>query len=239
MTYEDLKEAFLEFQETHKGRTLSLLGHFFYDMRKDFEKAKMAEWKKEGHSISDAQNKTRQGWVSFLGGALEKVIALSLVDFCKIHDLKLASGRNLRTPQNAEYDLVRRSIMVNFGGYSLLPDADMVIYRYSEKIKKVDITCILSVKNSFRERYTETPYWKLKLKENPNTKAIRVFMITPDNDDEISFTGADGSHRGARQSRIVMEYELDGIYLAKEKFDGSDKVKSINDLQKDILAISR
>ena len=76
---------------------------------------------------------------------------------------------------------------------------------------------------------------KLQLKENPNTKAIRVFMITPDNDDEISFTGMDGSNRATRQSRVVMEYELDGIYLAREKFDGSEKVKSINDLRKDLL----
>nr|WP_241893921.1 BsaWI family type II restriction enzyme [Helicobacter pylori] len=30
-------------------------------------------------------------------------------------------------------------------------------------------------------------YWKLKLLQSPVTSHIKVFMITPDNDDEISF----------------------------------------------------
>ena len=31
-----------------------------------------------------------------------------------------------------------------------------------------------------------------------------------------------------------MEYELDGIYLAREEFDGSEKVKSIAELIPDL-----
>jgi type II restriction enzyme len=93
----------------------------------------------------------------------------------------------------------------------------------------------LSIKNSFRERYTETPYWKKKLLENENTKDIKVFMITPDNDDEISFN----LNNKPRKSRIVMEYELDGIYLAREKFDGSGKIKNIRELKNDILKLVR
>ena len=34
-----------------------------------------------------------------------------------------------------------------------------------------------------------------------------------------------------------MEYELDGIYLAKEKFDRSVKVRGINDLIADLRKI--
>ncbi|WQW31673.1 hypothetical protein KVM62_01470 [Helicobacter pylori] len=33
----------------------------------------------------------------------------------------------------------------------------------------------------------KTPYWKLKLLQSPVTSHIKVFMITPDNDDENSF----------------------------------------------------
>ncbi len=53
-------------------------------------------------------------------------------------------------------------------------------------------------------------------------------MITPDKDDEISFSD------NPRKSRIVMEYELDGIYLAKDEFDQSNKIKSINSLINDL-----
>jgi len=53
-------------------------------------------------------------------------------------------------------------------------------------------------------------------------------MITPDKDDEIS------SFLNPRKSRIVMEYELDGIYLAKDNFDSSTKIKSINYLINDL-----
>ena len=56
-------------------------------------------------------------------------------------------------------------------------------------------------------------------------------MITPDKDNEISFIY---SKRGIRKARIVMEYELDGIYLAKEEFDRSEKVKSIDEIFNDL-----
>jgi type II restriction enzyme len=112
-----------------------------------------------------------------------------------------------------------------------LPDADLVVYSVQDK--NIKIHCILSIKNSFRERYTETPYWKLKLLENKNTENIKVFMITPDNDDEISFVKNDKP----RKARIVMEYELDGIYLAKEDFDATSKIRNIKNLENDILQL--
>ncbi|GAA7348532.1 hypothetical protein BD0120_05320 [Helicobacter pylori] len=62
-----------------------------------------------------------------------------------------------------------------------------ILILYQTNKDNVKILAILSVKNSFRERFTETPYWKLKLLQSPVTSHIKVFMITPDNDDEISF----------------------------------------------------
>ena len=55
-------------------------------------------------------------------------------------------------------------------------------------------------------------------------------MITPDNDNEISF-------KSDKKSRVVMEYELDGIYLAKSEFDESKKIKSIENLIDDLKAL--
>ena len=125
-----------------------------------------------------------------------------------------------------ELDLVKRLILVNFGEYALLPDGDIIIYKLHNN--QPQVIAILSIKNSFRERYTETPYWKLKLSQNPITKHIKVFMITPDKDNEISYSN------NPRKSRIVMEYELDGIYLAKDDFDLSRKIKPINLLINDL-----
>ncbi|GHR28810.1 hypothetical protein VN0481_04870 [Helicobacter pylori] len=98
---------------------------------------------------------------------------------------------------NGELDKVKRALLVHFGGYSVLPD--IVLYQASKD--NVKILAVLSVKNSFRERFTETPYWKLKLLQSPITSHIKVFMITPDNDNEISFKDR------PKKARIVMEHE--------------------------------
>jgi hypothetical protein len=58
------------------------------------------------------------------------------------------------------------------------------LYRFDEQNSKVQVLAILSFKTSFRERFTETPYWKLKLKEQKITENIKVLMVTTDNDDE-------------------------------------------------------
>ncbi|BAJ57131.1 endonuclease MjaVIP [Helicobacter pylori F30] len=125
---------------------------------------------------------------------------------------------------NGELDKVKRALLVHFGGYSVLPD---IILHQTNK-DNVKILAILSVKNSFRERFTETPYWKLKLLQSPITSHIKVFMITPDNDDEISFKDR------PKKARIVMEHELDGLYLVKSHFDQSSKIKGIENLLEDL-----
>ncbi|GAA8371528.1 hypothetical protein HpNP24_08440 [Helicobacter pylori] len=100
---------------------------------------------------------------------------------------------------NGELDRVKRALLVHFGEYSVLPDGDIILYQTNKD--NVKILAVLSVKNSFRERFTETPYWKLKLLQSPITSHIKVFMITPDNDDEISFKDK------PKKARIVMEHE--------------------------------
>ena len=52
-------------------------------------------------------------------------------------------------------------------------------------------------------------------------------MVTTDNDDEIWYIS---SSQGPRKARVVMEYELDAIFIANERFESTDKVSSIKDL---------
>ncbi len=139
---------------------------------------------KQNKSKEEASILARQGFVSAIGRVLEKIIELLLKDFCIKNNVKMTNDKILRAKCiNGELDRVKRALLVHFGEYSVLPDGDIILYQ-TDSIK---ILAILSVKNSFRERFTETPYWKLKLLQSPVTSHIKVFMITPDNDDEISF----------------------------------------------------
>lgn len=157
----------------------------FYAQEKErFLNDKMNDYMKQNKSKEEASILARQGFVSTVGRALEKIIELLLKDFCIKNNVKMTNDKTLRAKRiNGELDKVKRALLVHFGEYSVLPD----IILYQTNKDNIKILAILSVKNSFRERFTETPYWKLKLLQSPITSHIKVFMITPDNDDEISF----------------------------------------------------
>ena len=221
-------QNFLSFYKLYRNNAFRKIKEFLSNQKEIFYENKISELQNNGLSKEEAVIKTRQGWVSVVSRSLEQIIEIIICDFCNKHKLKITNDKILKSKNlDEELNLVKRAILVDFGENCVLPDGDIIIYKIVEK--GVKILAILSIKNSFRERYTETPYWKLKLAENNLTKDIKVFMITPDNDDEISFLGVN-----PKKSRIVMEYELDGIYLAKESFDESDKIKGIDKLIDDL-----
>ncbi|GAA9387138.1 BsaWI family type II restriction enzyme [Helicobacter pylori] len=200
----------------------------FYAQEKErFLNDRMNDYIKQNKSKEEASILARQGFVSAIGRVLEKIIELLLKDFCIKNNVKMTNDKVLRAKCiNGELDRVKRALLVHFGEYSVLPDGDIVFYQTNKD--SVKILAILSVKNSFRERFTETPYWKLKLLQSPITSHIKVFMITPDNDDAISFKDR------SKKARIVMEHELDGLYLVKSHFDQSSKIKGIENLLEDL-----
>ncbi|MCQ2897071.1 hypothetical protein JT086_05800 [Helicobacter pylori] len=171
----------------------------FYAQEKErFLNSKISDYIKQNKSKEEASILDRQGFVSVIGRALEKIIELLLKDFCVKNNVKMTNDKILRAKRiNGELDKVKRALLVHFGEYSVLPD--IILYQINKD--NIKILAILSVKNSFRERFTETPYWKLKLLQSPVTSHIKVFMITPDNDDEISFKDK------PKKARIVMEHE--------------------------------
>jgi type II restriction enzyme len=222
-----LKEFILENGEN----SITKISDFLNNFREIYEKIKYQEFLARNYPISVAQNKARNSWVAYVGRKLEDLILVFLNDFCAKNNIFMVKVTALKNCNNNELlSKIRRKIEVSFNEYSLLPDADIVIYKIYDNEPK--ILAILSIKNSFRERYTETPYWKLKLLGDKVTEHINVFMITPDNDDEISF-----KRPRPRQARIVLEYELDSIYLLKNKFDRSKKVKSIVEIFQDLKCL--
>lgn len=190
-------ERFKDFMREHP-EPYKFLQVFYTQEKERFLNQKMSDYIKQNKSKEEASILARQGFVSAVGRALEKIIELLLKDFCIKNNVKMTNDKILRAKRiNGELDRVKRALLVHFGEYSVL--RDIILYQTNKD--NVKILAILSVKNSFRERFTETPYWKLKLLQSPVTSHIKVFMITPDNDDEISFKDK------PKKARIVMEHE--------------------------------
>lgn len=190
-------ERFKDFMR-ERPEPYKFLQVFYAQEKERFLNDKMNDYIKQNKSKEEASILARQGFVSTIGRVLEKIIELLLKDFCIKNNVKMTNDKTLRAKRiNGELDKVKRALLVHFGGYSVLPD--IILYQTNED--NVKILAILSVKNSFRERFTETPYWKLKLLQSPITSHIKVFMITPDNDEEISFKDK------PKKARIVMEHE--------------------------------
>ncbi len=177
-------ERFKDFMK-ERPEPYKFLQVFYTQEKERFLNDKMNEYIKQNKSKEEASILARQGFVSAIGRVLEKIVELLLKDFCIKNNVKMTN------------DKVKRALLAHFGEYSVLPD----IILYQTNKDNVKILAILSVKNSFRERFTETPYWKLKLLQSPITSHIKVFMITPNNDDEISFKNK------PKKARVVMEHE--------------------------------
>jgi len=229
MDFDEVKNKFIEFENKYGSKAFLKVNEFFGGLKEVYLNKKTKEFLAKGFNTNESHNKARQSWRPTVGKLLEDLIKYMIEEFCQKYDINVTSDKQLKkSGLSRELDLVRRMIEIHFDDYSLIPDADIILYK--KKNKDIKVLAILSLKTSFRERFTETPYWKLKLKENPNTKDISVFMITPDNTDEISYI----HNNSPRKGRIILEYELDGIYLAREEFDSSKKVKSLQDLFEDL-----
>ena len=157
-------QNFLSFYKLYRNNAFKKIKEFFNNQKEIFYENKISELQNNGLSKEEAVIKTRQGWVSVVGRSLEQIIEIIICDFCNKHKLKITNDKILKSKNlDEELNLVKRAILVDFGENCVLPDGDIIIYKIVEK--RVKILAILSIKNSFRERYTKTPYWKLKLAE--------------------------------------------------------------------------
>ncbi len=211
-------------------------------MREDFldfeeEKASYVEEKKreylrKGFKEDEAVNKANQSWRAYIGNKIQSVLFEFLKDSLERRGIKVTTDKVLlkkKLPE--ELEKVKRMLAINYGEYLFLPDADIVIYKVGN-LGSVNIIAIISVKNSFRERGFETAYWKLKLTESPVTSKIKVLLATPDKDGEVSFRQ---SKKGPKKMRIILEEELDGLYLLRDNFERSNKVKHLREIVEDIV----
>ena len=134
-------------------------------------------------------------------------LALKVVDSSKLEDRKLI-------PQ---LDAVKRNIVIDYGEFGMqLPDADIVVYNPENS----QIIAIISSKTSVRVWIAQIVYWRIKLLESENTKHIKVYLVTPDRDRDLT------KIHPANKLRGIAETNLDSTYvLTAEELEESDKVK--------------
>lgn len=182
-----------------------------------------------------AQGKTpdaEQSWKPFKGANFEKLVLYIIGQEVDSMGLRCIFGDKLLRPRNlsAELSAVYRNLLVRYGQYSLLPDADLVIYEPGT----CKVIGVVSCKTTLRERIAQTAYWKLKLSQDPLTMQIKGYFITADEDKDL--VRALNSPQVSR-NRIIVEHELDGTYVFHE-VEESEKVKPfprfIEDLRKAI-----
>jgi len=191
-----------------------------------FEKAKVIH--KKGFSLSDHE----QSWRAFKGKNLEKLIMHIIKDQVESLGLKIISGNALERTNNAnlseEMSKIKRNLLIDYGQFGHhLPDVDLIIYDKSCKI-----LATISSKVTLRERIAQTGYWKLKFLQDPVTKNIKVFFITPDEDGTLTIK------KPTKKGRAIVETDTDGGYVMSDKdVEESDKVKSFDKFIEDLRRI--
>lgn len=174
-----------------------------------------------------------QSWRGFKGKNLEKLIQHIITDEVESLGLRIVNGNKLEKTKNVnlsfELSKVKHNLLVDFGEFgSHLPDVDMVIY----DPKTCEVLAVLSSKVTLRERIAQTGYWKIKLRDDPVTRRIKVFFLTPDEDGTLA------TRMPAKKGRAIVEVDTDGSYvLSEKKVEESDKVKMFDKFIDDLKAL--
>jgi type II restriction enzyme len=169
-------------------------------------------------------------WRAFKGKNLEKLIEYIIKDEVESLGLKIVNGNKLERTRSENLTLeqssVKHNLLVDYGEFgSHLPDVDIVIYHP----KTYKILAVLSSKVTLRERIAQTGYWKIKLSKDKVTKHIKVFFVTPDEDETLV------KKNPAKKGRAIVEVDIDGSYVMSEKtVEESAKVKMFDKFIQDL-----
>lgn len=215
MTFEKIKKIYL-------SKKKNSINHNF--IKEIFDEIKL-EYKKEKRKEGKDAN---QSWNSWSGKALQGLIKFIVEDF--IFSLKFPIGitdddslRKKKLP--VDLDKVRRNIEIFYDSYSIIPDADIIIYDKSS----YKIIAVLSCKASLRERVAQSAYWKLKFQYNDTTKDILYYLLSTDNDGDFVNVGEYIS-----RDRVIVEYgEIDKAYIFRD-IPESEKVKNFSKIFDDL-----
>lgn len=183
-------------------------------------------------------DKNGQKWRNESGTMLELLVLYFIYEEVKKLGYDITTDEELENARSGILERVGHNIVIKYGGYYVFPDGDIIIF----DPKTADVKAIISCKASLRERFAQTLYWKLKLSLNDRTQNIKMYFITVDKERNEEKTGfkkpALDIQKGKEPTkpRILLEYEMDGVYVTRDLKGESDKVKMfdsfISDLKK-------
>jgi len=179
-----------------------------------------------------------QKWRNESGKMLESLVVYFIGGTIKELGYDITTDDEIINTKDGILEIVGHNFVLKYGKYYVLPDGDIIIFDPQNGEIKIVISC----KASVRERFTQTLYWKLKLSLNKRTDKIKMYFITVDkewNDKKTGFKKPSLDIKEGKEPtkpRILLEYEMDGVYVTREMKDESEKVKMfdkfINDLKR-------
>jgi type II restriction enzyme len=233
MNFEDLKNIYDEKRKVYGENTYLHVSEIFKEAREEYKQQYLASNKAQKliqqGKIPDAE----QSWKGFKGKNFERLVLYIILSEIKTDKIQCIPGAWLNRKQlSAELSKVHRNLIVRYGTYSLLPDADLVVYNTSTCKVKAVISC----KITLRERVAQTAYWKLKLASDPATMHIKGYFVTTDEDGDL-VKGLDTTLKAsAARNRIIVEHGLDGTYTLRQS-EESDRVKMFGKFIDDLRAL--
>jgi len=220
MKFDDLKKLYLEKKQRFGAETYKHVS----ELLKEAKEVHKQDWSKHPTPNKDHE----QSWRAFKGKNLEKLVQYIITDEVEELGLKVVNGNRLERTTNLSKELsqVKRNLAIDYGEFGLhLSDVDIVIYNP----QNCKVLAVISSKVTLRERIAQTGYWKLKLFQDPATKHIKVYFITPDEDGILT------RRKPTKKGRAIVEVDLDGSYvLTEEEIEESNKVKFFEHFMDDL-----
>ena len=169
-------------------------------------------------------------WRASKGDTFRERILCMIVGPIESLGLKVVKSSELEGSKLIPHlDAVKRNVVIDYGEFGMqLPDTDLVVYNP----KNSYVISIISSKISAGVSVVQSGYWKSKLLESDNTAHIKVYLITPDIDKNLTRMDP------AKEPRVIAETDLDGTYvLTAAPFEESDKVKLFEHFIEDLRQV--
>ena len=212
----NIKDIIKLYEEKRKVYGVDTYQHIS-ELLSEAKKIHYEDWLKHPTPSGDHE----QSWRAFKGKNLEKLVLYIIRKEVESLGLKIVNGNRLERTLSKNLPLVlnrvKRNLLIDYGDFgSHLPDVDLIIYQP----ESCEILAVISSKVTLRERIAQTGYWKIKLSDDDLTKHIKVFFITPDEDDTLLVK------KPTKKGRAIVEIDTDGAYVMSESHvEESSKVK--------------
>jgi len=235
MTFEDLVKLYEQKRKIYGDKAYLHVSDLFAEIREEYKQEYLRGPRARTVRASGGTPDAEQSWKPFKGHNFEKLIMHIVRREIESLGVGCIQGQQLeRVYLPNPLDQLYRNLLVRFGPFAILPDADLVIYEPDTARALGVISC----KTSLRERVAQTAYWKLKLSADPITTHVKGYFVTLDEDHDLA-EGLQGvssrkpGRRTSKRNRIIVEHELDGTYVLGEVVE-SDRVKGFPRLLDDV-----